>query len=106
MKLGIDASNIRSGGGVIHLQKILEQADQKKHSINQVIVWGGETPLKYLPVKPWLDLQNISVLNQKKSQRFFWQQIKLLNTFIAMLYWVGGQQMVALVKLFLLFGNR
>ena len=77
MKLGIDASNIRSGGGVIHLQKILEQADQKKHSINQVIVWGGETPLKYLPVKPWLNLQNISVLNQKAQQRLFWQQTKL-----------------------------
>ena len=53
MRLGIDASNIRSGGAIIHLQKILEQAELNKHLINRMVVWGGETPLEHLPVKPW-----------------------------------------------------
>jgi glycosyltransferase involved in cell wall biosynthesis len=77
MRLGIDASNVRSGGGIIHLQKILEQAEPKKHRINRVIVWGGDTPLDNLPDKPWLELHKIPNLNQQTSQRLFWQQTKL-----------------------------
>ena len=77
MRIGIDASNIRSGGGIIHLQKILEQAEPKKHLINRVVVWGGDTPLDNLPDKPWLELHKISNLNQQIPQRIFWQQTKL-----------------------------
>jgi len=77
MRIGIDASNIHSGGGIIHLQKILEKVEPNKHSINRVIVWGGKNSLKILPDKPWLELHNISELNQKTSQRLFWQQTKL-----------------------------
>ena len=77
MRLGIDASNVRSGGGIIHLQKILEQAEPKKHLINRVVVWGGDTPLDNLPDKPWLELRKIPNLNQQTSQRLFWQQTKL-----------------------------
>ena len=74
MRLGIDASNIRSGGGIMHLQKILEEAEPNKHLINRVIVWGGDTPIENLPDKPWLELHKISYLNQQVPQRFFWQQ--------------------------------
>ena len=77
MRLGIDASNVRSGGGIIHLLKILEQAEPKKHLINRVVVWGGDTPLDNLPDKPWLELRKIPNLNQQTSQRLFWQQTKL-----------------------------
>ena len=77
MRLGIDASNVRSGGGIIHLQKILEQAEPKKHLINRVVVWGGDTPLDNLPDKPWLELRKIPNLNQQTSQRLFWQKTKL-----------------------------
>jgi glycosyltransferase involved in cell wall biosynthesis len=77
MRLGIDASNVRSGGGIIHLQKILEQAEPEKQRINRVIVWGGDTPLDNLPDKPWLELYKIPNLNQQTSQRLFWQQTKL-----------------------------
>ena len=72
MRLGIDASNVRSGGGIIHLQKILEQAEPEKQRINRVIVWGGDTPLDNLPDKPWLELYKIPNLNQQTSQRLFW----------------------------------
>ena len=36
MILGIDASNIQAGGGVTHLQKILEYGEPEKHNISQV----------------------------------------------------------------------
>ncbi|SVD41868.1 uncharacterized protein METZ01_LOCUS394722, partial [marine metagenome] len=77
MRLGIDASNVRSGGGIIHLQKILEQAEPEAHLISRVIVWGGDAPLDNLPDKPWLELRKISNLNQQIPQRIFWQQTKL-----------------------------
>ena len=77
MRLGIDASNVRSGGGIIHLQKILEQTEPEAHLISRVIVWGGDTPLDNLPDKPWLELRKISNLNQQIPQRIFWQQTKL-----------------------------
>ena len=77
MRLGIDASNVRSGGGIIHLQKILEQAEPGAHLISRVIIWGGDTPLDNLPDKPWLEICKIPNLNQQTSQRIFWQQTKL-----------------------------
>ena len=77
MRLGIDASNIRSGGGIVHLQNILEKAEPKKHLINRVVVWGGDTPLENLPEQPWLELRKISYLNQQVPLRLFWQQTKL-----------------------------
>jgi len=77
MRLGIDASNIRGGGGIIHLQKILELSEPKKHLINKIIIWGGDTPLKYFPKKPWLELRKIPNLNHKILKRYFWQQTKL-----------------------------
>ena len=77
MILGIDASNIRAGGGVTHLQKILEYAEPEIDNISQVMVWGGRIPLDQLPQKSWLDLRNISVLNKPLHRRLLWQQTEL-----------------------------
>jgi len=77
MRIAIDASNIRTGGGVTHLKNILEEVQPKEHFIERVIVWGGNTPLDNLPSKPWLELCNISCLNKSLPQRLLWQQTKL-----------------------------
>ena len=77
MILGIDASNIHAGGGITHLQKILEYAEPGIHNISQVMVWGGRIPLDQLPQKSWLDLRNISALNKTLQRRLLWQQTEL-----------------------------
>ena len=77
MILGIDASNIHAGGGVTHLQKILEYAEPEIHNISQVKVWGGRKPLDQLPQKSWLDLREISALNKPLHRRLLWQQTEL-----------------------------
>jgi len=77
MILGVDASNIRAGGGVTHLQNILEYLDPKQFDITKVIVWGGGNPLDRLPRKPWLDLREVSTLNSSLHKRLLWQQIEL-----------------------------
>ena len=77
MRLANDASSISAGGGIIQLQNILEQANPNEHCINRVVVWGGHTILDNLPCKPWLELRNISYLNQQIPQRLYLQQTKL-----------------------------
>ena len=77
MILGIDASNIRAGGGVTHLQNILEYAEPEINNISQVMVWGGYNTLDLLPKKSWLDLREISALNKPLYRRLLWQQTEL-----------------------------
>ena len=77
MKLGIDASNILTGGGVTHLKKILEHADLSKYGIQQVVVWGGANTLEELPQRSGSGLHYLEVLNNSFSRRLLWQQMKL-----------------------------
>ena len=51
MILGIDASNIRAGGGVTHLQNLLQFAVPEKVGIKKVIVWGGKNTLDQLVIE-------------------------------------------------------
>ena len=41
MRIGIDASNIRSGGGISHLKNILLFAEPELYGLKKIIVWGG-----------------------------------------------------------------
>jgi glycosyltransferase involved in cell wall biosynthesis len=75
--LGIDASNIRAGGGLRHLQKILEFGNPETHNITRVIVWGGANPLERLPHRSWLILNEVPVLNKALHKRLLWQQLEL-----------------------------
>ena len=77
MILGIDASNLRAGGGITHLQHLLRVADPQQHGIDRVIVWGGRNPLEVLPQQDWLDLREEWELNRLLPKRLWWQQTKL-----------------------------
>jgi glycosyltransferase involved in cell wall biosynthesis len=72
--LGIDASNIRGGGGVTHLINILTSIGTNTHNYNfkSVIVWGGSDTIKKLPEREWLDLRTINKLNNSRFQRLLW----------------------------------
>ena len=54
MRLGIDASNIRSGGGVTHLVELLRAAEPSAYGFAQVIVWASQATLTRLDERPWL----------------------------------------------------
>ena len=66
--LAIDAHNIRSGGGLLYLKKILENADPKKYGFDKVFVWSTKETLKDLPKKNWLIKKNNFFLIQKKKK--------------------------------------
>jgi glycosyltransferase involved in cell wall biosynthesis len=77
--LGIDASNLRAGGGITHLLHLLRVAEPQQHGIDRVIVWGGRNPLEVLPQQDWLDLREEGELNRPLPKRLWWQQTKLGN---------------------------
>ena len=43
MRLDIDASNIRAGGGVTHLVELLTSANPPAYGFEQVTIWKSDT---------------------------------------------------------------
>lgn len=77
MRLGIDASNIRDGGGLGHISEMLRVAQPEEHGISKVIVWGGQKTLERMPTRPWLECRHDPMLDQSLPVRTFWQMRKL-----------------------------
>jgi glycosyltransferase involved in cell wall biosynthesis len=77
MRLGIDASNIRAGGGVTNLVELLKVAKPQDYGFGEVIVWGGSATLNCLEDRPWLKKVYDPVLDQSLPMRFYWQLFTL-----------------------------
>ena len=77
MQLGIEASNLRLGGGITHLSEILRAADPQAHGFSRVIVWSGRATLEALPSKEWLDLEYKTFLDAGLARRTWWQTVQL-----------------------------
>ncbi len=77
MRVGIDASNLRQGGGVTHLVELLREAHPRNHGIEEVVVWGGRETLGSLTPKPWLRTAHESMLDQPLPVRTYWQTFRL-----------------------------
>ncbi len=77
MILGIDATNIRWGGGLTHLIEMLRVADPIAHGFSRVILWGGDKTLNKVEDRPWLVKASVSMLNKKLPYRVFWQKFQL-----------------------------
>lgn len=77
MILGIDASNIRAGGGLTHIRELLSAAVPDQYGFDRVIVWGGRKTLDQLPEVPWLDRRHVSILDGHLMGRILWQRFTL-----------------------------
>jgi glycosyltransferase involved in cell wall biosynthesis len=75
--VGIDAANLRRGGGVTHLIELLGAAEPMRQGISRVVIWGGTQTLAALTDRPWLDKRHPSELDQGVLQRTLWQRFKL-----------------------------
>lgn len=75
--IGIDATNLRSGGGVTHLVELLRAAQPAEHGIDHIVIWGGKPTLKALEAQPWLSKRNPSALDKGLLQRTLWQRCRL-----------------------------
>jgi glycosyltransferase involved in cell wall biosynthesis len=75
--VGIDAANIRGGGGVTHLVEILRALQPDKLGIDRVIVWGGNCTLIAIEDRNWIDKRNLVALNKNLVRRALWQIFEL-----------------------------
>jgi glycosyltransferase involved in cell wall biosynthesis len=75
--IGIDATNLRGGGGVTHLVEMLRAAKPKLHGIKRVVVWGGIPTMQLLDERPWLTKITPHALNEGLLQRTLWQRYRL-----------------------------
>ncbi len=77
LTVGIDASNLRRGGGVTHLVEILRAADPGLYGISRVVVFGGSATLSLVESRPWLVKRCPPSLNRGLLARLFWQRFCL-----------------------------
>lgn len=77
MILGIDASNIRAGGGVTHLTELLRVAQPQDFGFERIIVWSGKSTLLRIDDRPWLTKSHSPTLDKNIFYRMFWQRFML-----------------------------
>ncbi len=77
MILGIDASNIRAGGGVTHLVELLKVANPATHGFESVVVWASQATLARLEEHPWLVKRTDPSLETHYLRRALWQRNRL-----------------------------
>lgn len=75
--IGIDATNLRRGGGVTHLVELLETAEPKNFGVERLIVWGGQATLDALNDRSWLEKYSPPATNKGLFQRIWWQRFSL-----------------------------
>lgn len=81
--IGIDASNIREGGGPRHLREFLTHADLPSAGIDAAVVWSSEALALQLPNRPWLRSISVAALGGGLVSRTLWQQRSLRSAAIS-----------------------
>ncbi len=77
LTIGIDAANLRRGGGITHLVELLRAANPAGSGVKRVVVWGGQATLNELDDRSWLVKRNTPALNKGLLQRSLWQRYGL-----------------------------
>ena len=77
MRIGIDGSNLREGGGRTHLVQLLAAAEPAAEGIARVVVWGARSLLDILPDRPWLERVHQPDLERGGLSRSRWQLFSL-----------------------------
>ena len=75
--IGVNAVNLRRGGGITHLVELLSAANPARFGIERVIVWGGKDLLSALPRRPWLIKSSFPAFKRGLLTRTVWQQFYL-----------------------------
>lgn len=93
--IGIDASNLRGGGGLTHLQQLFSSSLPSKHNFAKVTVWGSKKTLERLPQNmPWLSLRTHSWLEKnllfRSGWRYYFLPKAILQEGIDILFSPGG----------------
>lgn len=77
IKVAVDASRIKSGGGIAHLKAIMNLDDVSIYGIAEIHVWSYRELLDKLPDRPWLVKHCPSVSTKSLLHQIFWQATQL-----------------------------
>jgi glycosyltransferase involved in cell wall biosynthesis len=92
--IGIDACNIRQGGGVTHLSHLLKESNPQKHGFSKIVVWSNKKTLSYLPDFDWIDKRSNKYLEKNFLFSFYFQTFlfsqELKNNFCNIVFVPGG----------------
>lgn len=77
LTIGIDATNLRSGGGVTHLVELLAAAEPTRQDIARVVIWAGSQTLAVVADRPWLEKRQPASLDRGLLHRTLWQRRRL-----------------------------
>ncbi len=77
IRVGIDGSNIKCGGGLTHLRELLNAAHPHAHGVQRVTVWTNEDTAARLPHKSWLKVAPIPPLKRGLLFQLWWQRFDL-----------------------------
>ncbi len=72
--IGVDATNISSGGGVTHLVQLLAAATPSEAGVGRIHVWTTPATAKKLPLRDWLVCHSPKWCNGGLLRRFIGQQ--------------------------------
>jgi glycosyltransferase involved in cell wall biosynthesis len=72
MNLGVDASNIITGGGIVHLKEIFENFSYLKNRFDRIILWGNPQLLKKIRKNKKIKKINIEYFSNNLIKRFYW----------------------------------
>lgn len=75
--VGIDASNLRRGGGQTHLIELLSAACPQRNNFKKIVIWGSQSTLDLLEDRDWLVKRSVSLLQCGILKRTFWQAARL-----------------------------
>ena len=64
MIIGIDATNIRSGGGITHLKELLNNSNPKNNNFEKIIIWSSYLTLEKIENKFWIIKKSPKFLNK------------------------------------------
>ena len=74
MLIGIDASNLRGGGGLTHLIEVLNHSEPSLHGFSKIIIWAGKHTLDRIENKNWIIKKNNFFLDRGLLLRSLWQK--------------------------------
>ena len=77
MRYGIDASNLRSGGGVHHLLRILENVGNSPGGDTHITVWGSRALCERIARREGITLTAVPDLDASLLRRLHWQMRRL-----------------------------
>ena len=78
--IGVDATNLRRGGGLTHLIELMATAQPGRNNFSRIILFGARQTLSKLPDREWIEKINPPYLDRGLLQRTIWQRFRLASS--------------------------